>query len=662
MSDIERLFIANRGEICRRIAITAKRMGMGTVTFCDQSTPALYLSPYVDTFIQAPAAGTYLNQDVIINAAKDSGCDALHPGFGFLSENFQFAEAVMNAGLTWVGPPPASMRDMASKSTARDIAVAADVPTNAGIKLSESDDVATTAAAIKSAKIPYPLLIKAALGGGGKGMRVVEREEDLEEAMQRASSEALNAFGDSTLLAERYLPNPRHIEVQILADQHGCTLAVGDRDCSVQRRHQKIIEEAPAPDLTGKTRAALHAAAIKLADAVNYTNAGTVEFLLDAAAAPSTGDLQPFFFLEMNTRLQVEHPVSEEVCGIDLVEWQLHIAAGKPLTIAQSELTPRGHAVEVRLYAENCENNFLPCPGPVHYFAPAVSPGIRWETGLAQMEDVSAAYDPMLAKCIALAPTRTSAIDRLRSALQGTALCGTKNNKTYLEEILRDQDFRQQAPTTSYIKQKHTQLLASIDARQSKLKGMADSLLEKLRQDTLIAAGASGRSTAEVTQACFSGSRTPPPSGGEILENFTCNASRLAGHRVQGQRLWCTDKTCPDGQGIEALLLKSVHKSGSELFVVLEGLCFSDRIVRPSMDQYGADASEEIIAPVPGKVVSVQVSENQGLEKNTVILVLESMKMEFEIKAARDGKLSRIHVKAGEQVTAGQKLANWELD
>jgi acetyl/propionyl-CoA carboxylase alpha subunit len=413
---MKKILIANRGEIVIRVARSCREAGFSTVAVF---TEADSCSLHKDACDQALQISSYLNAGAILKAALESGADAVHPGFGFLSENAAFARAVLDAGLCWIGPKPEAIAAMGDKVEARAQAIAAGVPVVPGVESAEPE-------AIKA--LGFPVLLKAAGGGGGKGMRKVEQESDLSEAIAGAVSEAQAAFGSGKIYAEKLLLKARHVEVQLLSDTHGTCLALGDRDCSLQRRHQKILEEAPAPKLSDATRQGLHQAAIRLARAVGYSSAGTVEFLV-----AENGD---FYFLEMNTRLQVEHTVTECILGLDLVACQLQIAQGNALTLG--ERSPQGHAIQVRLYAEDPASNYLPSPGIIQHFKAPEGPGIRVDTAIASGSEVSVYYDPMLAKIIAWAPDRPLAIARLRRALSETVLLGITSNLEFLQDILND--------------------------------------------------------------------------------------------------------------------------------------------------------------------------------------------------------------------------------
>ncbi|MGN6694670.1 MAG: acetyl-CoA carboxylase biotin carboxylase subunit, partial [Aquihabitans sp.] len=428
---ITSVLVANRGEIARRIIRTARSMGMRTVAVYVEADAQ---APYVTEADGAMRIATrYLDGDAILAAALASGADAIHPGYGFLSENAAFARAVTAAGLTWVGPAPEVIEAMGDKITAKKAAVEAGVPT-----LPSTEDPAA------AGDVGYPLLVKASAGGGGKGMRIVERAEDLDEALAAAQREALSGFGDDRVFLERYVASSRHVEIQILGDQHGTVVHLGERECSIQRRHQKVIEESPSPVVDEAMRAAMGEAALGLARAIGYTSTGTVEFLVDDAT-------REFFFLEVNTRLQVEHPVTEEVTGIDLVREQFRVAAGEPLEPATAEARFTGHAIEARLYAEDPAAGFLPAIGTVAAWAPADEPAVRWDSGVELGSVVGVDFDPMLAKVVAHAPTRAEAAGRLALALSRLHLGGVTTNRDFLVATLRTPEFLAGDTTTDFI-------------------------------------------------------------------------------------------------------------------------------------------------------------------------------------------------------------------
>jgi propionyl-CoA carboxylase alpha chain len=484
---LKKILIANRGEIALRIIRTCREMGISTVAVHSDIDAA---SPFVLNAGEAwPLPGktsreTYLDQDKILHIARHSGCDGIHPGYGFLSENAGFARKVTEAGLVFIGPPAEAIEVMGSKTAARKLMIAHGVPTVPGTE----DAITDSQTALQAAReIGFPVLLKAAAGGGGKGMRLVIREDDFQESLESAAREAGSAFGNDAVYIEKYIEEPRHIEFQILADQHGHTIHLGERECSIQRRHQKIIEEAPSAVLTPYLRRKMGDAAVKAARACNYVNAGTIEFLVDKHLN--------YFFLEMNTRLQVEHPVTEWVTGLDLVREQILIASGQPMSKTNSVESFIGHAVECRLYAEDSNQNFAPSPGTIHFLKPADGPGIREDSGVEQGSEISLYYDPMISKLTAWATDRGSAIDRMIRALREYEIAGIQTSIPFLIRVLDHQAFRQGRLTTNFINQYSADLFkASPDL--DKIAALAAVLFQIEQDNRTVIGGNNGRQSA----------------------------------------------------------------------------------------------------------------------------------------------------------------------
>ncbi|MCU0487374.1 MAG: acetyl-CoA carboxylase biotin carboxylase subunit [Anaerolineales bacterium] len=451
MAQFNKILIANRGEIAVRLIRACRESGVQTVAVYSEADRASYHVRLADEAIAigpAPALESYLCADRIIDAARSSKAQAIHPGYGFLSENAAFAHQVQAAGLVFIGPPAAAIAAMGDKAEARNRMIAAGIPVVPGRQNLEDEQALTQAAA----EIGYPVMIKAAAGGGGKGMRIVMQPGGLLEAAAAARREALHAFGDDRLILEAYIPQARHIEFQILADQHGNMVHLFERECSVQRRHQKIIEETPSPLLTAELRTEMGAAAIKAAQSVGYTNAGTVEFICDPNWR--TTGRRPYYFLEMNTRLQVEHPVTELVAGLDLVHWQIRIAAGERLPFQQSDLTQRGHAIECRIYAEDPEHNFLPSSGKIHRLVEPEGPGVRFDSGYTSGDSVLIHYDPLIAKLIVQAADRPAAIQRMAAALEETVILGLTTNLQFLVQLIQEPDFLSGEVHTAWVEER----------------------------------------------------------------------------------------------------------------------------------------------------------------------------------------------------------------
>ena len=668
----QKIFIANRGEIARRIGLTARRLGLGAVAVTDLERPPSWLVDAVTGFVHVPEESTslYLSPARMIELAVTSGCDAVHPGFGFLSENAEFAAEVERRGLMWIGPRPESIAAMASKATARDWAVKAKVPVveglqgvdlaqDAGAQLKRLEDFAKTTG--------FPLLIKAAFGGGGKGMRLVHAMGDLAENARRASSEAVSSFGNGSLIVERYIAAPRHVEVQVLADKHGHVFAIGDRDCSLQRRHQKVIEEAPAPGLSKATRRAMHAAATSLAASVGYDSAGTVEFLVDGSQIPAhEDDLQRFWFLEMNTRLQVEHPVTEEVFGIDLVEWQIRVAAGESLPDHFGSLTPRGHSVEARIYAENVLAGFLPAPGPVFAFKPAMGPGVRWEPGLETVDEVTPRFDPMIAKLITTAETRPAALARMVATLQASFLATPHSNVELILWLAGASEFRERAVTTHFIADQKETFANWRQAMSDTLKDTAHALLNDLPALIKTKKTPSRVDTHSLTRSAFAESKSPRPlrephshlADAPVVLSEEHHDTRFWDHVTVGR----IAKTRPDGKVVPFWYALAGKSGTKHAWIGTAGFHFHQTVTRPTLDVTVSSSAGglDVTAPVPGKVVQVRTTPGTEVHAGAALVVLESMKMEFEVKAATSGHVEKVLVKVGDQVTAGAPLVTWK--
>jgi geranyl-CoA carboxylase alpha subunit len=632
------LLIANRGEIARRIIRTAKRMGVRTVAvYSDADRDALHLRD-ADAALRIGAASpreSYLNSAAIIAAARQAGADTVHPGYGFLAENADFAQAVLDAGLTWIGPLPSVIRQMGDKAQAKRIARHAGLPTVPGYDETDQSDGAFANAANA---IGYPVMIKAAAGGGGRGMRHVAAESELAAALKAARSEAEHAFGDGRLLLERALEGARHIEVQVFADAHGNVIHLGERDCSVQRRHQKLIEESPSPAVDAALRQKLGAAAIALAKAVSYVNAGTVEFLLDAR-----GD---FFFMEMNTRLQVEHPVTETITGFDLVEWQLRVARGERFSRAQSDIRFHGHAIEARLCAEDPAKNFLPQAGTMALWIPA--DGVRTDHALASGAEISPHYDSMIAKVIARGRTRDEARDRLACALDDTVALGVATNKAFLAAVLRDVDFAR-GPTTD--------ILARRFPKVSAISPDAETLAIAA---TLLAESANfgewnswSNNFARVMRARF-GDTDVALSHVDDAYHAAVGDSEIV--------LRVISITPPHARimlnGVETAVTFAIAE---HIHLSLGGRSYSLTDTTHAPAQRASAASDgRLVAPMNGRVVAVHAKAGDTAEAGRALIVLEAMKMEHALSVPQAARIKAVHVTAGAQVAPGQLLAELE--
>jgi excisionase family DNA binding protein len=598
---IRALLIANRGEIATRIGRTAERLGMRVIRVHEPDEPA------PDDGDLALPIRSYLDADAVIDAARRGGADAIHPGYGFLAENAGFADAVARAGLVWVGPPPSAIRAMGDKAAARRLAAASGVPVVPGYDEANQDDASLADAA---RDVGFPLLVKPAGGGGGKGMRIVRGLDELGNALAASRREALAAFADDRLILERLLEAPRHVEVQVLFDAHQNGVHLGERDCSAQRRQQKILEEAPAPSVDARLRADLGQAALAVAAAAGYIGVGTAEFLVT--------DDGSFFFLEMNTRLQVEHPVTEAVTGRDLVADQLRIAAGEPLGVEQAAVRISGHAIEVRIYAEDPENGFLPATGRVVDLQLPGGEGIRVDAGIGASDLVSDRYDPLLAKVIAHGPTRGAALERLRGALAETRILGVRTNLHFLRWLV-DQ------PVTGE-GELRTDTLAGLD-----LPG------------PISLPDAAWRSAA----ALLADLGTGPWSGGWRLN--AAAAIRLA----QGD----------DVHAVEPLPGLPAARRGNTAYVDVEGQSIEFRLAPPPAVEeavrHAAQAAGTaiLVAPMPGRVLAVHHRPGDIVVAHAPVVVLEAMKMEHAISAPLSGTLTAVHVRPGDQVQRGDLLA-----
>ncbi len=639
---ITSVLVANRGEIARRIFRTSRDMGLRCIAlYVDADADAPFIAD-ADEAIRLDDGG-YLDAAAIIAAAKATGADAIHPGYGFLSESAGFARMVIEAGIAWVGPTPDVIDAMGDKLAAKRIAVAAGVPT-----LPSSDD------ASDAAGVGFPLLVKAAAGGGGKGMRIVESAADLDEAVAAAQREAKNAFGDDRVFLERYVPRARHIEIQILGDAHGGLVHLGERECSIQRRHQKIVEESPSPAVDGSLRARMGAAALSLAAELGYQSAGTVEFLFDDI----TGE---FHFLEVNTRLQVEHPVTEEVTGIDLVREQLRIAAGEPLGYDQSAITFTGHAIEARLYAEDPSAGFLPAIGTLSAYVEPAHPAVRWDSGVAAGSVIGVNFDPMLAKVISHAPTRAEAAGRLALALERLHLGGVITNRAFLAATLRHEEFLAGATTTDFIERTALERTLRTEAAELRRAGVAAALWIQGRN----------RHDASTWPGLPSGWRNgpmPPQSVSFRLGEETISvdyhfrrdgAVVLRGMEASDDEVARIHSWRPDGIDVEVDGRRSdvrVTDDGDRIHVqtLLGTLSFE---VLPRFVPPGSSApSGGLAAPMPGTVLDVRCAVGDSVTGREVLVVLEAMKMEHHVSAPFPGVVTEVRIAIGDQVHNGAVL------
>jgi len=642
------ILIANRGEIACRIIRSAKDMGLITIAVysdADTSAPHVKMADQAIHIGPAPAQDSYLMIDKILDAAQQTEAEAIHPGYGFLSESAAFAKACKKAGLIFIGPTPQAITLMGDKAKAKRRMIKAGVPCVPGYHGAAQDD----ATLIKESKtIGFPLMVKAAAGGGGRGMRLVGKASRLLDALSDARSEALNAFGSDSLILERAIENPRHVEIQIFADQYGHTLHFGERDCSVQRRHQKVIEEAPCHAMTPALRKAMGGAAVAAAKDIGYSGAGTVEFMLD-----STGN---FFFLEMNTRLQVEHPVTEMVTGLDLVALQIRIARGEKLALSQSDIALKGHAIEARLYAEDPAAGFLPATGPIHCFKPSTLPDIRIDSGIETGSPVTSFYDPMLAKVIAYGDTRTEARNKLIAALKETILFGVKTNKAFLIDALTHPVFADGNVTTAFIEDNFPST-ALADVTLTAREIITAAIIQyTISQNAALAISAPipgpllnwSSATSIHTPYRYGDTDVVVTPLSDVQYKVTV---RETNHRVTV--LSQTQNTILLAIDAHRLKVNFYAMDETSLSVSIDGRDYSftnmNTTITSAADSIGAGS---IIAPMHGALLSLFIAEGDTVVKGQRLAILEAMKMQHEILADIDGTISAIHVKAGIQIPA----------
>jgi geranyl-CoA carboxylase alpha subunit len=621
-----KILVANRGEIAWRVMRTAKAMGYRTVAVYSDADKDAPHAAFADEAVRigpSPVSESYLSIDRILEAAHKSGADAIHPGYGFLSENATFATACEKAGLLFVGPPPAAIAAMGNKAAAKRRMIDAGVPCVPGYQGADQSDAVLEK---EARKISLPVMVKAAAGGGGRGMRLVERESDLLDAIRTARSEAQSAFGSGELILEKAVADARHVEIQVFADAHGNVIHLGERDCSVQRRHQKVIEEAPSPAVNADLRARMGAAAVAAARAIGYRGAGTVEFLLGADGA--------FYFLEMNTRLQVEHPVTEAITGQDLVAWQLKVAAGEKLPLAQQQVKFSGHAVEVRLYAEDAYADFLPQAGRIDVWRPATGAGIRVDHGMKDGLMISPFYDPMIAKLIAHGATREEARTRLVRALRETVVLGPVTNRHFLIRLLEHPDFAAGKATTAFIG-KH-------------FSGAALEPPAVTERHWVLAAALLWRQSAE---------RYPPALRGWRNSNPEPTPIRLAVGNVE--------RTIPVTADEAAKVDTNMpfHIDGDDIIVALDShtVRFSDKTyATPAAARAGSDG--KLRAPMDGRVVAIKVAAGDSVTCGQTLIVLEAMKIQHQLKAVLDATIESVAVQEGQQVSNRTVLVTMAAD
>jgi len=655
-----KVLIANRGEIACRVIATCRRLGIATVAvYSDADRNARHVRLADEAIHIGPAAAreSYLRSDAILDAARRSGAQAIHPGYGFLSENADFADACVAAGIAFIGPPASAIRAMGDKSAAKALMAKAGVPLTPGY---HGDQQAPEFLRTQADGIGYPVLIKASAGGGGKGMRKVERSEDFVDALASCQREAASAFGNDHVLVEKYVERPRHIEIQVFGGGHGEAVYLFERDCSVQRRHQKVLEEAPAPGMSADRRAAMGKAAVDAARAVGYVGAGTVEFI----AGPD-GD---FYFMEMNTRLQVEHPVTEFITGTDLVEWQLRVAAGQPLPKRQDELAIHGHALEARLYAEDADRGFLPSTGTLRRLRlPTPSANVRVDTGVEEGDSITPYYDPMIAKLIVWDVDRDAALRRMRQALADCQVVGVTTNAGFLRRLVQTDSFANAKLDTALIEREQAALAVTGDGEQALWELAAIAAVASTP-----AAAADARDPHSPWQA-QDGWRLGVPAARSVpLQQAERARTLKVWTTADGWRVQCGDAAPKqvvghaDGQTLSVQMDErrwrlQLQRDGDQLYLFASDGQHRFTLHDPvgESEQASADAGS-LLAPMPGRIVATLVAAGTQVKRGTPLVVLEAMKMEHTLQAPADGTVKGYRAKAGDQVGDGAVLVDFE--
>lgn len=656
MTKFTSILVANRGEIACRVIRTAKAQGYRTVAVysdADAKAPHVQMADTAVHIGPSPVNESYLVQENILAAAKASGAEAIHPGYGFLSENSEFAKACEDAGLVFIGPTPDAIHLMGNKAEAKRRMIAAGVPCVPGY---EGEDQSDATLLSEGAKITLPLMVKAAAGGGGRGMRIVHKSSELSNAIKLARAEASSAFGSGELILEKAIMRPRHVEIQVFGDSHGTIVHLGERDCSVQRRHQKVIEEAPCPVMTDALRDEMGAAAIAAAQSISYRGAGTVEFLLD--------EYGTFYFLEMNTRLQVEHPVTELITGLDLVALQLQVAQGEPLGFTQDEVTLSGHAIEVRLYTEDPAQDFLPTSGPIDLWSPPTGVGVRVDSGICSGQEVSPFYDPMVAKIIASGPNREIARLRLIEALQNTVLFGTRHNRDFLVACVEKDCFAAGQATTAFITEEFSE--GEIANPQPTF---TDSAVAAVLELTLQHKTLHGNSILVAPQLRDWASASPLVSRkryihGEQVHDLSVTPLRNGRYQVFDadnaaviELLTVLEDTAQVSIDGEQHLVRHFSPDESKLYLSINGRAatYCDQI-RLAGVQDDAAGSGRIIAPMHGLLLEVRVKAGDRVESGQTLAILEAMKMHYEIAADAAGEVIEVLAMARQQVAVDDLL------
>jgi len=658
MKTFRKILVANRGEIAARIMRSARDLGIKTVAvYAAADSDSLHIPQADEAYRigQEELADTYLNIEKLIDVAKKSGCEAVHPGYGFLAENPQFAKAAADAGLAFIGPSAEAIRLMGNKIEARKKMREIEVPLLEG-------QTGTPDELLKNAeKHDYPLLIKAAAGGGGKGMRIVHKPGELKQALEATAREAKSYFGDESVYIERYLEEPRHIEIQVIGDHHENMVHLYERECSLQRRYQKIVEESPSPTLNQAVRRKMGETAVKLALSIGYYNAGTIEFLVDKNLN--------YYFLEMNTRIQVEHPVTEMVTGVDLVKEQIKVAAGNRLSFHQKEIIQQGHAIEARVYAEDPEQNFMPSPGKMSLYKEPAGENIRVDSGISSNTEIKPFYDPMISKLIVKGESREESIGKMLWALDHYKIHGIKNNVLYLKKLIHSDDFRNNRISTNYCDTKTPLIVKQIkDERGASgyplpvlaylLKELADTGNENLWRniglwkDYLVVPVVEDENTTEVEVE-----KTEPP---EYLFNIEGKQFRTKLYEVSEDKIeFCYNETYRIAWFSEKDLMTTIDIEGFHYHLSRKDILDETRAYDAALDS-GKDAGQVIKSPMHGKVIQVDVKEGQQVKEGDTLAIVEAMKMENVVKAFKDDTIGKIHVKKGAQVSTGDILMEME--
>ncbi|MFD2205190.1 acetyl-CoA carboxylase biotin carboxylase subunit [Kiloniella antarctica] len=669
MALFEKILIANRGEIACRVIRTAQRLGIKTVAvYSDADASSLHVKMADEAVRIGPAASaeSYLVIEKIIAACKETGAQAVHPGFGFLSENSSFVKALDDAGIVFIGPPTNAIAAMGDKIESKHLAQASKVSTVPG----HMDLIKDAEEAVEiSSSIGYPVMIKASAGGGGKGMRVAYSNDEAREGFRSAQNEARSSFGDDRIFIEKFIEEPRHIEIQVIGDKHGNVIHLGERECSIQRRHQKVIEEAPSPFLDEKTRAKMGSEAVALSQAVNYHSAGTVEFIVDKD--------KNFYFLEMNTRIQVEHPVTELITGIDIVEWMIRVAAGEKLALTQDEVKLEGWAIESRVYAEDPLRNFLPSIGRlVRYEAPESDeeyngrPVIRVDTGVEEGSEISMFYDPMIAKLCTYGPDRTTAIESMRTALDSYYIRGINHNMGFLSAVMSQDRFLEGRLTTNYIAEEFPDGFQGVQASEEEIKllvAVAAVLQTNLSEQTALAAHVNGFQGVDIpVELTVFMDRTAYPVVIDLQDDGYLVSGEGFEALVRGDWMAHEPVFFSEVNGKETVV--QVDRRGPSLKLTLSGLTVEALVIESRLAEYNAlmpeklppDLSQFLLSPMPGLLVSVAVEEGQAVKAGEELAVVEAMKMENILRAEKDVIIAKVSAAAGDSLIVDQVIIEFE--